>query len=184
MALMPLPSQRLLNRLLSYDPGTGELAWRERPAWLFSETPGRRRKAISASWNSRYANKAAGTTDALGYVRVIIFFRSYAAHRIIWKMVHGTDPVVIDHINRIRSDNSLKNLRNVPSAENALNVSLRSDNASGTPGVFWHSGFNRWIAKIKVRGKEYALGRFHDKDSAVLARREAEIRLNAQPRSL
>lgn len=98
--------------------------------------------------------------------------------------MHGNDPVAIDHVNRIRSDNTLANLRNVTYAENNLNLSIRSNNTSGTAGVFWHSGFKRWVAKIKVRGKEYALGRFQDKGSAILARRDAEVRLNAEPRCL
>lgn len=58
-----------------------------------------------------------------GYRRVRLLGQSWAEHRVIWKMVHGVDPVgVIDHINGIRDDNRIANLRDVTPAQNGLNV--------------------------------------------------------------
>lgn len=46
----------------------------------------------------------------------------FAAHRIVWKWVHGRDPRgVIDHINGIRDDNRIANLRDVSPIDNAQN---------------------------------------------------------------
>lgn len=160
------------------------MKWRRRPVWMFQQTEAKKRSSACANWNTRFADKAVGYIGLNGYNEVVLFRRKYRTHRLIWKMVHGIDPYCIDHINRVRSDNSLANLRNVAMAENSLNQSPRSNNTSGTPGVFWHSGFNRWMARIKVRGKEYSLGRYTDKDAAIAARREGEVRFNAVPRSL
>jgi len=58
-------------------------------------------------------------------------------HRIIWCLVHGSIPdnMTIDHINRVRSDNSLLNMRLVTKKTNTRNRSIDSRNKSGKTGV-------------------------------------------------
>lgn len=184
MAEKRLPSQRLLKRLFLYDLDRGRLVWRERPLWMFKETAGRRRTAVHAAWNTKFAGRDAGSVFPQGYIFVRIFRRNFAVHRLIWKMMYGIDPVCIDHINRVRADNRFCNLRNVALSENAINKSIRSDNTSGVAGVFWHPRFQRWVARIKLRKKAYSLGRFRTKDAAIAARLAAEERLNFHPRPL
>jgi hypothetical protein len=151
---------------------------------MFRETQGRKRHAVCDAWNTKFAGKPVGHVTGNGYIATSIFKHKFAAHRIIWKLCHGVDPECVDHINRQRRDNRLCNLRNVAIHENAINQSLRRDNVSGCAGVFWHPRFGRWMARIKLRRKEYAIGRYASYEEAVAARKEAEIRLNFAPRSI
>jgi hypothetical protein len=49
--------------------------------------------------------------------------KDYMAQRLAWKYVHGTDPKgYIDHINQMRDDNRIANLRDVDHDENIANV--------------------------------------------------------------
>lgn len=63
-------------------------------------------------------------TITLGYRKVAGFGRSWAAHRIAWLLATGEWPrFEIDHINGVRWDNRLANLRDVPHHVNQLNQS-------------------------------------------------------------
>jgi len=113
MSLLPLPSIELLNELLEYNPDTGVLRWK-----------------VSRGGHIR-AGKVAGGKEGSGYIHIMIMKKAYKAHRVIWKMVYGNDPdvdKVIDHINQVRDDNRICNLRCVSPSENILNKSF-------TPGI-------------------------------------------------
>ena len=65
-------------------------------------------------------------------------------HHMVWVVVHGCFPKVIDHINGDKSDNRIENLREVPPSDNRLNsVYPWQPNAqTGLPGVYKNkSGF-------------------------------------------
>lgn len=87
-----LPSQSFLLELLAYDPTTGHLYWNK----------GRNR-----------GKRAFSSRQTSGYYAGKIEGKPYLAHRVIWKMVHGQDPDVVDHINCVKSDNRIENLRSV-----------------------------------------------------------------------
>jgi len=108
----PLPNQGYLLEILRYDPKTGLLFWRRRP---MSHFPSKRAWAV---WNSRFSNGPAFRTKTKGYRAGKVDGVNYFAHRIVWKMVHGFDPLVIDHKNHDRSDNRVENLRNGTQKEN------------------------------------------------------------------
>lgn len=68
---------------------------------------------------------------------------------------------VVDHINGNRLDNRRENLRCVPVLWNAQNQTRRlRNNTSGVRGVNWDRTRKRWIARAKVEGRRYNLGRF------------------------
>ena len=69
----------------------------------------------------------------------------------------------IDHINGIKNDNRIINLRAVSGKENSRNFSLRKDNVSGHIGVGWDSENNRWRVQIS---KAY-YGSFECKSDAI-----------------
>lgn len=122
-----------------------------------------------------FAGDVAGTIVD-GYVKVMYKKRSYGAHRIVWEMHKGKIPYgfEVDHINHIRSDNRIENLRIVSRSENMLNKSIYSTNKSGVVGVSWNNKRGKWIAQIQKAGKKKSLYEGDSFDDACKARRSAE----------
>ena len=71
------------------------------------------------------------------YLEVKFMYKSYPLHRVIWEMHNGPIPegMQIDHINHIRTDNRLENLRLVTAPENMQNKSMDKRNKTGFTGV-------------------------------------------------
>jgi hypothetical protein len=79
----------------------------------------------------------------------------------------------VDHINNIKTDNRLINLRFATYKENSMNVSMKSNNTSGNTGVFFDKSAQKWKAQICIDGIKKHLGYFKDKDDAIEARVKA-----------
>lgn len=120
---------------------------------------------------------------ATGYMRVAVGNRRYREHRIIWEMHNGAIPegYEVDHINHVRSDNRIENLRLVKRQQNNQNMSLRRNSTSGYIGVTWDKQTNKWRSVIHVNGKNIHLGRFSNLEDAVEARRAAEVEYGFHP---
>lgn len=71
---------------------------------------------------NRFGNKV-GFANGHGYIYVQVGKSRIPAHRFIWEAFNGEIPngMEIDHINTIRTDNHLENLRLVTSSENKRN---------------------------------------------------------------
>jgi hypothetical protein len=104
----PLPPLETLRQVFSYDPETGALTWRVAPG------------------NGLPAGAPAGNPKGDGYTQVQLGSHRLRAHRVAWYMHHGADPgpLLVDHINRNRSDNRASNLRLVDDAGNSANSAL------------------------------------------------------------
>ena len=158
-----------IKECLSYCPETGEFYWKHRPKEHFISV--HRWKTFT----NKCAGKEAGTVKSTGYISIHIDGRHYPAHRLAWLFVYGHWPEKdIDHINGIRTDNRLKNLRDVTRRENAKNRAMRSDNTSGITGVSFDKNAGKWKAEIWHCGKRKNLGRFANYDDAVSTRKGAE----------
>lgn len=167
-----------VNDLFRYEPASGKLFWKHRDAKYF--TDGKRSAQAEAKiWNGKNARAEISYRDSNGYITLSLFGkRNIKAHRVIWLMVTGAWPTAeIDHINGVRDDNRIVNLRAVTTAENAQNRALRSDNRSGVHGVAWHKNHRKWQVSIKANGRNKHLGLFDDLDAAVAARKAAEVEL-------
>src|SRR5437879_1070269 len=117
-----LPSKEELDKLIRYEPDTGLLFWRKRTEDLFVNRGGHTLKHTCAKWNGRFADKEALTKMTLGY-RCGRLNRDYVmAHRVIWKLMTGNDPIQVDHIDGDRSNNRWENLRDVTASENRRNT--------------------------------------------------------------
>lgn len=91
-------------------------------------------------------------------------------HRVLMAAKEGQ---IVDHINRIRTDNRLSNLRIVDGTGNSLNRPPRKSK-SGVPGVRKRNHRKLWLARIGINGKEIYLGDFKTKNEAIAARQKAE----------
>lgn len=169
MATKPLPTIQQLRQLLRYDPETGMLFWKERPASMFQ---GRRSspEAMAVWWNDRYAGTPAlNHTERSGYLNGAIWGGQYKAHRVAWAIFHGSEPAgYIDHINGDRSDNRIVNLRIVDKAANGRNSCKMKNNSSGYVGVSEIRG--KWQASCSISGKQVYVGVFPTPESAAKAR--------------
>lgn len=97
--------------------------------------------------------------DKDGYLRAKLDGKTYKAHRLAWYLYYGVWPThEIDHINRVRSDNRIVNLRDVPRRENGQNL-------SGYCGV--GRKYNGWQAQTSVNGSHVYIGFSKDKETAI-----------------
>ena len=167
-----LPSQAELKFLLRYDPSTGRLWWRPRPLEMFPT------ERAWKTWNTRYAYQFAFTSpDRKGYLVGAIYDDNYRASRVIWKYMTGDDADEVDHEDGNNKNNRFHNLRDVTGQVNHKNMKTPVTNKSGHIGVFWHEQKQRW--KVSIGSKH--VGYFQDKDIAIAARKEAEIKNDYHP---
>lgn len=73
----------------------------------------------------------------------------------------------VDHINRIRSDNSLENLRWVTHQENICN--RKAHGKSKYRGVTFDKSKNKFRTRIMINRKEIQIGYFKEEKEAALA---------------
>lgn len=150
-----------LQSIISYNPETGHFYWKSM------------RKGFVC-----LDGKRAGGIEANGYVVININNVAYKAHRLAWFYTHGVWPNnQIDHINRIRTDNRINNLREATQMENSRNAKAKSINTSGFKGVSWHKEWRRWMATICVAGKAKFLGYYPTAELASDAYRRAAAEL-------
>jgi HNH endonuclease len=133
-----------LVSVLDYNADTGIFVWKE--------TRGRILKG-----------SIAGCLEDDGYVTIRINRKVYKAHRLAWFYCFKEWPTLdIDHINRIRSDNSLDNLRELTRADNNRNSIAR--NSTESKNVYKNGpGF---MARVSFNGKDTYLGTFKTIDLA------------------
>lgn len=125
--------------------------------------------------NSVKKGSEAGCANHRGYCRLSIDGTQYLTHRIIFLWHHGYMPENdIDHINRIKSDNRIENLREITRSCNMRNTGNPSDNTSGVKGITRDVTTGRY----RVRVLRHELGIFENYDEAVLHRLAAEQCLN------
>ena len=148
--LNPMNQERL-KELLHYCPETGVFTW-------------------TAKKRGVTLDSVAGYVGRYGYWKITLDKKRYAAHRLAWLYVHGQWPDdCIDHINRVRTDNRIANLRLATHAQNRQNLSLNARNKSGVRGVSFDAVNQKWRASISVNGKAKNLGRFTTKAEAAAA---------------
>ena len=138
-----------LRELFEYDPESGELFWKRRPA---------------------------GTLNGHGYLQVQVLGQLILSHRLIFALVNGVFPEdEINHKNRDRSDNRWDNLKEVCRSHNMFNTGMLSNNTSGFKGVS-KTKSGKWSAAITTADKKYHLGTFttsEEANAAYLAARES-----------
>lgn len=145
-----------VNSLLEYDPETGDLFWKRRPA---------------------------GSLHSAGYLTISLGRYAYKAHRLIYLMVNGRWPDgLIDHLDGDGTNNAIKNLREATFSQNAMNRKIRSDNTSGYKGVSFMKKINKWSAYVNIPGdggtKRHYLGVFNTAEEANQACMKARAELH------
>lgn len=114
-----------------------------------------------------------------GYVQTTISGKCVKLHRLIMGITDKN--IQVDHINHPprhehKVDNRKSNLRVVDNSKNCQNRSIASNNTSGVVGVHWSKLEQKWKAYIKINQEQIHLGTFNNKDDAIRARKNAEIK--------
>jgi hypothetical protein len=118
--------------------------------------------------NSLNIGDIAGGINKKGYVEIRVCGNFSLAHRLAWFYVHGEWPAGhIDHMNGIKDDNRIANLRVLSAAANNENKRRpMAGNTSGLLGVSWMTKAKKWRAQICSKGEVTYLGIFESKDEA------------------
>lgn len=145
-------TQERLKELLRYDPETGVFTW------------------VGKTNDRIRIGAVAGCVNSEGYWHVQIDGKKYKSHRLVWLYMTGAWPKnQTDHINGIRGDNRIENLREATNAENQQNRSARGHGKNGSIGVSWHKASGTWVASIGTRGRRKHIGCFKSIEDATLA---------------
>lgn len=135
-------------------------------------------------WRWRVNNRVPKTLEAGtqrnpdGYSYVKVHGRLYSVHRIVMPMCYGFygEGLEVDHINHVRNDNRMVNLRFVTHGENMRNKSVSSKNTSGVTGVYFSKAHKKYRAQIVVDGEFIHLGYYDTLEEAAATRAEADLK--------
>lgn len=102
----------LAHQMLSYEAETG----------IFTRKYCAQRKDL--------VGKRAGNPNNRGYRAIRICSVTFLEHRLAWWMVHGVMPDFIDHINGVKDDNRINNLRPATKQQNNVNKPVGKNNTT------------------------------------------------------
>lgn len=144
-ARRPLPSQERLRALFGYDA----------QGFLVSRITSGRRQA---------GKRVGSVTVQNGAPRYLVAVdgKLYVGARLIWKWHTGEDPEIVDHINRISTDDRIENLRaSSCGLNNANRVGWSACRLKGA-----HRANGSYMARIYKDGRSIYIGRFKTPEAA------------------
>ncbi|MEX5203526.1 HNH endonuclease [Citrobacter freundii] len=137
-----------IRDLVDYNPETGVLT-------------------AKANFSGRQAGSVIGSQTWQGYYAFSLFGKKCFAHRLAWLLHYGEWPSQpIDHINGIKTDNSIRNLRLCSLSQNQFNKPTQKNNTTGVKGVYWNKRDKRYVASVQFNGKKYSAGHHKDIENA------------------
>ena len=170
MGKRKLPSQEHLNNILIYNKDTGKLYWKIDIGCVF----GRMLKSGDEAFTCKKANRSGFYyVSKMGGV-------NYYAHRVIWKIVYGEDPIQIDHIDGDKGNNKISNLRSVEHKFNQRNMRTGKVNKYGVVGISFDSVRKKYRVSIG-RGKNRKNKRFDRIEDAISQRKVWEEEMGYGP---
>lgn len=152
-------TQEYLKSILNYDEDTGNFI-----------------RLVKLSNNSKIG-EIAGAIDEKGYRRIYILGKYIRGHKLAWFYNYGVWPKdQLDHINNVKDDNRLCNLRECSNRLNQFNTKVRKNSKTGVKGV--HPQGNGFEADIKINGKTKYIGYFSNIADAKKARDKVAIEIH------
>ena len=155
----PLPTKERLHELFTYSFIEGTL------------------------YRKSYAGlKPTGATARVqGYASARVDGVSYQRNRLTWAYFYG-DPgaTTVDHINHMRDDDRIENLRLATEEQNRRNSKLYCTNTTGFKGVYTTRYSNKWQAQLCLNNRKVSLGHYSTKEEAAAAYAEAANRLHGE----
>lgn len=146
------------RKYLSYDPETGIITY----ALPVHKYDGRVLEA----------GTEAGCINKEGYRQISLNGRQYLSHRLAWFLHYGEWPKqYLDHVDGIRTNNSISNLKDVSHQENMNNKDAsRKALNKRYPGVSYDAKEKLFKAVAEYGDKKEVVGLFDDPKLAYMAR--------------
>lgn len=133
-------TQERLKELLHYDPETGVFTW-----------------LVPRKGTGGVGSVAGRSNPSNKYWEICIDYKRYLAHRLACLYMTGKWPSEdVDHIDRNRTNNAFRNLREATRSQNLWNTVARGTQASG----------KRWQAVIFTDGVRKCLGTYDTEQEA------------------
>lgn len=142
-----LTHEYLVTRL-EYNKDTGIFIW----------------KSVNIKNQVKIGQKA-GYTSGRKYLYLELDNKTYSLHRLAWFYTYKTWPKWdIDHINGNTLDNSINNLRDVPTRANCQN--RKTHREGKLVGAHYVKTNNKWKSRIQINGKTIQIGTFNTQQEA------------------
>lgn len=158
------PTAKEIAGWLRYEANSGKFYW------------------IKTNSNRVHIGSEAGSIAGSGHRQIKINRKVYLAHRLAWIVCYGPIPygMLIDHINGVRDDNRISNLRLATLSNNQHNQRIRNDNTSGFKGVSRETRSRKWRVQVKTNGLNKHLGYFNCPTAAMFAVEKAAQELHGE----
>ena len=145
---------------------------------LFAYDDGKLIRKVTAG--SSKAGSIVNYKEPNGYLRVRVDNKRYTVHQVIFCMQHGYIPKMIDHINGIKDDNRIENLRIANPSQNGYNKPLGKICKSGVKNVKWESKMKKWQVRLRVNKIPKIVGYFDNLELAQLVATEARNKFHGK----
>jgi len=158
MQISQLPSLKYLEECFELDATSPSyLRWKPRPRDHFKSD------LDMMMSNSRTRDKQIKTKNSSDYYCVMINYKTYRCHRIVYALYHKTTDFgneLIDHIDCNRNNNNPNNLRLVDRTINNINSKINKSN-TGYKYIFYNEKGDFFDCTIQLK---YEKSRFRSKD--------------------
>jgi hypothetical protein len=116
--------------------------------------------------------------DSKGYPRVGLVLngkvKTIKTHRLVamYFLKNFKENLTVNHKDLVKTNNKVSNLEMLTTTDNILHYQkevISKKSSSKQIGVFFHSGINKWVARVTFNNKRYNLGVFDLENKAINA---------------
>ena len=133
---------------------------------------------VKSTANNVKVGQQFGCYDNKGYRIGKLKGKLYKEHRLIWLYHNSKWPEdQLDHINGIKDDNRIENLREATAQQNQFNKKSWGK-TSTYKGVYWQKQHKKWRAHYYCKSKPYHVGYYETEAEAAEAYRKATEHLH------
>ena len=117
-----------------------------------------------------------GSLSSSGYLYCTILNENLSVHRVCWYLYYNEFPNhSIDHVDRVKTNNKIINLRKCNQAQNLANRTKMKPGTSSFKGVYFIKKQNKYCARISFNNKRIYLGLFNNElDAAEVYNKKAK----------